>query len=179
MSPRKAAAGRDGRGRRRGHRDVARADRGLRPGRVLPRHRPAGSTQQFSLTIAFSVAHLGVQRADADARALRAPPRSGHHAPAEVLRPAVERVIEGVALALRTLASPRRSGSVSSPPASSSSPLVATYGVSRKVPAGFVPEEDQGYFIVAVQTPRRRLGRPRRATSRETVEKFLRTSRRC
>ncbi len=31
--------------------------------------------------------------------------------------------------------------------------LVATYAVSKKVPAGFVPEEDQGYFIVAVQTP--------------------------
>jgi HAE1 family hydrophobic/amphiphilic exporter-1 len=31
--------------------------------------------------------------------------------------------------------------------------LAATYGVSRLVPAGFVPEEDQGYFIIAVQTP--------------------------
>jgi len=31
--------------------------------------------------------------------------------------------------------------------------LLATYGVSRKVPTGFVPEEDQGYFIVAIQTP--------------------------
>ena len=31
--------------------------------------------------------------------------------------------------------------------------LLATWGVSQKVPTGFVPDEDQGYFIVAIQTP--------------------------
>ena len=36
---------RDARGVRRGHRDRAGADRGVRAGRVLPRARPAGSTR--------------------------------------------------------------------------------------------------------------------------------------
>ena len=37
--------------------------------------------------------------------------------------------------------------------------LGATYLVFQRVPKGFVPDEDQGYFIIAVQAPPRRLAR--------------------
>jgi hypothetical protein len=52
-------------------RDGAGPGRGLRAGRVLSRARPAGLYQQFALTIAGVDGDLGVQRADADAGAVR------------------------------------------------------------------------------------------------------------
>ncbi|AKU99825.1 RND efflux system, inner membrane transporter CmeB [Labilithrix luteola] len=106
--------------------------------------------KQFSLTIAISVA-ISAFNALTLTPALCAILLERHTTPGKFFT-AVERVIEAVRRKYASsVASTLRFRLVATGVFVAA--LAATYFVSLKVPSGFVPEEDQGYFIVAVQTP--------------------------
>ena len=108
--------------------------------------------QQFSLTIAFSVMLVGVQRRDADAGAGGVAARQGEpHA-----RPFLHR------LQSRRRARHQRAMCASLRGALRfryamlilfAIGLFATWTVFRMVPSSFVPQEDEGYFMCIVQAP--------------------------
>jgi hydrophobic/amphiphilic exporter-1 (mainly G- bacteria), HAE1 family len=125
--------------------------------------------KQFSLTIAISVA-ISAFNALTLAPALCALLLQRHTRPGRFFS-AVERVIERVRSAYaRTVSATLHFRLLAAGVFVLA--LLATWGASKKVPAGFVPEEDQGYFIVAIQTPE---GASVDATSEvaKTVERIL------
>lgn len=106
--------------------------------------------KQFSLTIAISVG-ISAFNALTLTPALSALLLQQHTKPGKFFA-AVERVIERVrSVYARTVGATLRFRLIAAGVFVLA--LVATFGVSKKVPTGFVPEEDQGYFIVAIQTP--------------------------
>ena len=141
----------DGRGGGRGHRDLAGADRGVRAGgvslrhdraplpAVLPDHRLLGG-------------HLGVQRADAVARPGRASccarEREHHFALFRWFNRGFDATRERYRRALGWLL--HHLGWVG---AAFVAGLALTLLVFRAVPTGFVPDEDQNYFIVQMIGP--------------------------
>ena len=125
--------------------------------------------KQFSLTIAISVA-ISAFNALTLTPALSALLLQPHTKPGKFFA-AVERVIERIrSMYARSVGATLRFRLVAAGVFVLA--LLATYGVSKKVPAGFVPEEDQGYFLVAMQTPE---GASVDATSdvAKSVEKIL------
>jgi HAE1 family hydrophobic/amphiphilic exporter-1 len=106
--------------------------------------------RQFSLTIAVSVG-ISAFNALTLTPALCALLLKKHTPPGRFFA-AVERVIDAIrSVYARTLGVTLRHRTVAA--LAFVIALAATWGVSREVPVGFVPEEDQGYFIVAIQTP--------------------------
>jgi hydrophobic/amphiphilic exporter-1 (mainly G- bacteria), HAE1 family len=106
--------------------------------------------KQFSLTIAISVA-ISAFNALTLTPALCALLLQPHTKPGRFFA-AVERVIERIRSAYaRSVSATLRFRLVAAGVFVLA--LLATYGVNQKVPAGFVPEEDQGYFFIALQTP--------------------------
>ncbi len=118
---------------------------------VLPRHdgRPLPAVRADDRVLGRP---LGLQRADADPGARGAAPRTragaaeGRVLPGSTPRSRRRRAVT----AIRCRGSSGGRGRWA-PPSSRASAL--TYLVFRKVPTAFVPDEDQGYFIVAVQAP--------------------------
>ena len=126
--------------------------------------------KQFSLTIAISVA-ISAFNALTLTPALCAILLQKHTAPGKFFA-AVERGIERVRKAYdRTVGATLKYRFVAAGVFVAA--LFATYAVSQKVPTGFVPDEDQGYFIIAIQTPE---GASVDATSEvaKSVEKVIR-----
>ena len=153
VTARQAASDAMARSARRGHRDGAGADRGVRAGRVLPGHDRTALRAVLDDDRVRGRA-LGVQRADADAGALgaaaRARRRHGKGRFFTLLRARDHRRHQRATCACCKRGDAARAGR-------SSLVFVAalglTYWVYRSVPQAFVPEEDQGYFITQVQAP--------------------------
>ncbi|WP_394822486.1 efflux RND transporter permease subunit [Pendulispora albinea] len=107
--------------------------------------------QQFSLTIAFSIA-LSAFNAITLTPALAARLLRGHEGQKWVFFRAFDRVLDVIRLGyVKLLTRVVRHKFVTL--AVFVGLTVVTSWVYRKVPAGFVPEEDQGWFIVAVVAP--------------------------
>ena len=145
-----------GRGGGRGGRDVAGADRGVRAGGVHLRHDRAALPAVLADHRLLG-RHLGVQRADAVAGAGRAADAAAPRASERALR----RCSAGSTG--RSTPPARATGARSAGcwatcgwvgAARSSAGLALTLsGLPRACPSGFVPDEDQNYFIIQVIGP--------------------------
>ncbi len=134
------------------HRDLAGAAVGVRAGGLHPRACRASLFRQFAVTISFADADLGDQRADPVAGAVRGVPAPPRHARADRsagcwaastgCATATPRVVH--AAGARRGARPRAGGRGRG---------AAQVWLSAHTPTGFLPEEDQGAFFVAIQLP--------------------------
>ena len=138
-----------------GHRDRAHPRGRVHSGRVHERHHraPLSAVRAHDRDLG---AHLGVQRAHAEPGAERAAaPAARASARASLRRARGAASIAGSAA--RRTATSRSTGSsfASSSSRSFSSPASRRVSVllGRKLPSGFVPDEDQGYAIIGVQLP--------------------------
>ena len=162
MSPARRHREGDEGGLRAGDRHRADPLGGVHPGRLHARASPGRLYQQFALTIAISVLHLGLQRADALAGALGAAAqaaRAGARVRSAASSPA------STAASSATTNGYVQPGTALRPQAARRDLLLL--GAARRgaaaccsaggCPTGFIPDEDQGYLFVNVQLPRRGL----------------------
>ena len=128
---------------RRGHRDGAGADRGVRAGRVLPGHDRAPLPAVLADDRVRGGA-VGVQRADADAGAVGAAAAIGRAITRAGFFRFFERVIDGgTHTYVRGLRRGMRAGDGRSS-SSSSARWALTWWICARVPQSFVPDEDPG-----------------------------------